>query len=149
MSRWADEFEVEMLTRTPCANSANSANSSDLRAIGTIGTIGTGKSDSNSGLKRVRVQSPPSPSEPDNKPEWDSETRRLVDWFLTTAPAAEPFELCRGVTIRGPERWWRSIEGDIGCGPNGPRARYGAVQGDLQKLFGLFGRDGKSSVFSP
>ncbi len=25
----------------------------------------------------------------------------------------------------------------IGCGPTGPRARYGAVQGDLRKLYDL------------
>ncbi len=68
---------------------------------------------------------------------WDAETQRLVDWFSTTTPPAEPFELCQGVTILDPTRWWRSIEGDIGCGPTGPRARYGAVQGDLRKLYKL------------
>ena len=69
--------------------------------------------------------------------DWDAETSRLIDWFSTTTPPAEPFELCRGVTVLDPVRWWRSIEGDIGCGPNGPRARYGAIQGDLQKLYDL------------
>ena len=68
---------------------------------------------------------------------WDAEARRLIDWFSTTTPPAEPFELCQGVTILDPARWWRSIEGDIGCGPNGPRARYGAVQGDLRRLYAL------------
>ena len=68
---------------------------------------------------------------------WDRETQRLIDWFLTTSPPAEPFELCRGVTVLDPARWWRSIEGDIASGPNGPRARYGAVQGDLRRLHAL------------
>ena len=54
--------------------------------------------------------------------------------------AAEPFELCQGVTILDPARWWRSIEGDIEAGPNGPRARYGAVQGDLRRLYDLIRR---------
>ena len=72
---------------------------------------------------------------------WDTETRRLIDWFSTTTPPAEPFELVPGVVIMDPARWWRSIEGDIASGQDGPRARYGALQGDLRKLFGLFGRD--------
>ena len=66
--------------------------------------------------------------------DWDAETLRLIDWFKTATPPAERFELCSGVTILDPARWWLSIEGDIGCGPDGPRARYGAVQGDLRKL---------------
>ena len=66
--------------------------------------------------------------------DWDTETQRLIAWFRTATPPAEPFELCRGVTILDPARWWRSIEGDIEFGPNGPRARYGAVQRDLRKL---------------
>ena len=68
---------------------------------------------------------------------WDGETSRLIDWFSTTTAPAEPFELCQGVTILDPARWWRSIEGDIEPGPNGPRARYGAVQSDLRKLYDL------------
>ena len=58
----------------------------------------------------------------------------MIDWFSTTAPPANPFKLCRGVAIRDPARWWQSIRSDIDTGPNGPRARYGAVQGDLRKL---------------
>ncbi len=68
---------------------------------------------------------------------WDTETRRLIDWFSTTTPPAEPFELVPGVVIMDPARWWRSIRSDIECGPNGPRARYGAVQGDLRRLYAL------------
>ncbi len=135
MSRWADEFEAEISARTPCANSANSANSPQIRPFGTIGPIGTGKSDEYSELDRVRV---PSPFEPDKRPEWDSETRQLIDWFSATIPQAEPFELCKGVTILDPARWWQSINGDIASGPNGPRARYGAVQGDLRRLYQRF-----------
>ena len=69
---------------------------------------------------------------------WDEDTAELVRWFLTAAPPAEPFELCRGVTILDPARWWRSIRSDIETGPTGPRARYGALQGNLRKLHILF-----------
>ncbi len=71
----------------------------------------------------------------DSEVNWDADTQRLIDWFPITSPPANPFELCRGVTILDPARWWRSIRGDIASGPTGPRARYGAVQGDLRKLF--------------
>ncbi len=137
MSRWADEFETEILSPNPHAKTAKTAKRPILEGFGSFGSFGMGKSDGNSELDRVRVPSAPSASEPDNRPEWDSETRQLIDWFLTTAPAAEPFELCRGVTIRDPAQWWQSIRGDIACGPNGPRARYGAVQGDLRRLHAL------------
>ena len=66
---------------------------------------------------------------------WDAETLRSIDWFRTTTPPDEPFELHRGVIILDPARWWRSIVDDIGCGPMGPRARYGAVQSDLKQLY--------------
>ena len=78
--------------------------------------------------------SDPKPVQDSEGLNWDDETQRLIDWFKTTTPPAEPFELCQGVTILDPVRWWRSIEGDIAAGPSGPRATYGAVQGDLRKL---------------
>ncbi len=65
----------------------------------------------------------------------------MIEMFSTKTPPPKPFELCQGVTILDPARWWRSIEGDIGCGPNGPRARYGAVQGDLGKLYAVMMTD--------
>ena len=69
---------------------------------------------------------------------WDFDTRELIDWFLTATPPAEPFELCQGVTILDPTRWWRAIRGEIECGPAGPRARYGAIQNDLRNLAARF-----------
>ncbi len=142
MSRWGDEFEAEHLFPIPCAISAISAIRSesgvktDLMAPN--GTNGTGKSDKLSQSDHVRVLSPPSTSELDKQPEWDSETCKLIDWFSDTIPQAEPFELCKGVTILDPARWWQSINGDVASGPNGPRARYGAVQGDLRRLYQRF-----------
>ena len=72
------------------------------------------------------------------RPGWDEDTAALARWFLTAVPPAEPFDLCRGVTILDPARWWQSIRADIAAGPTGPRARYGALQGDLRKLNALF-----------
>jgi hypothetical protein len=72
---------------------------------------------------------------------WDGFTREIIDWFLETAPPSEPFELSPGVTIADPSRWWAAIRSDIFAGPHGPRARYGAVQGDLRRLAGLFASD--------
>ena len=70
--------------------------------------------------------------------EWDIDTNELIAWFLTTTPPAEPFELCRGVTILDPARWWQSVRSDIESGPAGPRARYGAVQNELRNLAAQF-----------
>ena len=86
-------------------------------------------------------------SQPDLAVDFDPETHRLIEWFRSTTPPAAPFELCQGVTILDPARWWRSIRGDIECGPTGPRARYKAVQGDLRRLYDLMvgaGRPGEA-----
>ncbi len=65
---------------------------------------------------------------------WDTATLALIRWFLGTHPPSEPFELCRGVTILRPALWWTATRRDIAAGPGGPRARYGALQGDLRRL---------------
>ena len=141
MSRWAQAFEEAMRSADAVDNSANSANSPDSAPIGAIVTIGSGmdrdKNTVEEGSHAVFLSSDASANSDNsaNRSDWDAETNRLIDWFSTTTPPAERFELCSGVTILDPARWWRSIEGDIALGPNGPRARYGAVQGDLRKLF--------------
>ena len=146
MSRWKEEFEAETKTENqtsvPRANSANSANRSDKAPetgpIGAIGTIGSRHEHVNP-FPWLNQKDIPKGEDHGRRigahPEdWDAESLRLIAWFETATPPTEPFALCRGVTILDPARWWRSIEGDIGCGPSGPRARYGAVQGDLKKL---------------
>ncbi len=65
---------------------------------------------------------------------WDAESRRLVEWFLRTSAPTEPFELCKGVTVARPARWWQALSRDIAAGPYGPRTRYGALQNDLRRL---------------
>ena len=69
---------------------------------------------------------------------WDSETANLIAWFLGTPAPASPFELCRGVTILRPARYWRDLKADIARGPERARGLTGALQDDLRKLHGLF-----------
>ncbi len=69
--------------------------------------------------------------------EWDAEMLTLIRWFLGTHPPTEPFELSKGITVLKPAVWWTATRRDIVAGPNGPRARYGALQGDLRKLAAL------------
>ncbi len=66
--------------------------------------------------------------------DWDTETLALIKWFYGTHPPTEPFELSRGVTVIRPALWWTAMRRDIAAGPNGPRARYGALQSDLRQL---------------
>ena len=146
MSRWKEEFEAgakqENQTSVPRADSANSANRSDKAPetgpIGAIGTIGSRHEHVNPfpwlNQKYIPKDEEPNLSAGPGPPVWDAETLRLIAWFKMATPPTGPLKLCRAVTILDAARWWRDIESDIGCGPNGPRARYGAVQGDLKKL---------------
>ena len=70
----------------------------------------------------------------DKRGAWDAETARLIEWFMRTPPPAQPFELCRGVVILKPALCLTALKRDIAEGPNGPRARYGAVLSDLKRL---------------
>ncbi len=56
-----------------------------------------------------------------------------------THPPTEPFELSKGVVVLKPALWWTATRRDIAAGPNGPRARYGSLQQDLQRLVERFG----------
>ncbi len=68
---------------------------------------------------------------------WDAEMLTLIRWFLGTHPPTEPFELSKAVVVAQPKLWWVAIRRDIAAGPNGPRARYGALQQDLRRLAAL------------
>ena len=79
---------------------------------------------------------------------WDAETAALIAWFRAGTPPSEPFVLRRNsmghpfVTVLNPARYWQAVGADIEAGPEGPRARYGALQGDLSRLHQLFGPAG-------
>ncbi len=70
-------------------------------------------------------------------PSWDSETAALVEWFERTPAPAQPFQLSPGVFVARPNHFWEALRRDIAAGPNGPRARYGALQEDLRRLAAL------------
>ena len=72
-------------------------------------------------------------------PAWDTETARLVDWFLGTEPPSEPFALYPHVHVARPEGYWHGMRANLRLGPGGPRARWGALQKDLRRLAELFG----------
>ena len=72
-------------------------------------------------------------------PAWDAETARIVEWFQSAAEPTEPFDLFPYVRIIHPARWWRHLGAEVAAGPRGPRARYGALQKDLNRLAELFG----------
>ena len=63
----------------------------------------------------------------------------IVKWFLNAEPPTAPIKLKQGITISNPQRWWADIAADIAAGPEGPRARYGALQDDLWRLWQMFG----------
>ncbi len=58
-------------------------------------------------------------------------------WFLSlpvdTLPV-EPFALAPGRTIKDPAKFFAVLRRDLQRGPDAPRARYGAIQNDLQRL---------------
>ena len=78
-------------------------------------------------------------SDPEKPFKWDSETRILIDWFLSETAPTEPFQLQPGVYIATPGPWWESIKNDIAAGSKG--ARWRAVPHDMKKLYALFGPD--------
>ena len=63
----------------------------------------------------------------------------VVEWFLASTPPSEPFRLQPGVRITDPVRWWRGLAVDVAAGPGTRRDRYGAVRGDLRRLYTLLG----------
>lgn len=64
--------------------------------------------------------------------DWTPGAVKAIEWFLTTEPPSEPFQLQPGVTIMNPALYWTSLQMDIKQGPGGPRA--GAVIYDIDKL---------------
>ena len=72
-------------------------------------------------------------------PDWDAETTGLIQWFLTSTPPADPFELSRGVSILRPDTYWQYLKADIARGPKRARGYTGALQDDLRRLHRLFG----------
>ena len=85
-------------------------------------------------------------SERKSLPDWPPETARHIEWFRNWRPPVRGFYLRPGVFIRDPARWRDALASDIAEGPDCPRARYGAVHGDLQCIWELFENDPNNEV---
>lgn len=59
----------------------------------------------------------------------------LVQWFLhATDLPKEPFKLNQAITVIDPGKFYESLRTEIELGDRSPRARFGALQNDLQAL---------------
>ncbi len=104
-SRWADWIPAE----TPRIRTDKSAKRVSGAGKGAFGTFGTSlprrledKSDEGANAE-IEVEIPSAGTfAPPPSPAWDPETATLIEWFLTTPPPAEPFELYQGVTVLRP-----------------------------------------------
>lgn len=76
-------------------------------------------------------------SDPGRKKDWTVETRRHLDWFLSAELPTDPYRL-GPVTVDQPQKFYEAIQGEIENGPDGPRARSGALQKDLRRLYEHF-----------
>ena len=69
---------------------------------------------------------------------WSDDIQSIIGWVQLTKPPTSSFRLRRAVTVIEPAHFWHRIRCDMAAGPNGPRARYGALQNDLRCLAALF-----------
>lgn len=80
--------------------------------------------------------------------DWQGEARRHAEW-LCRAPGTgeealpgtmtpDPFTLRTGSRVTDPVRFARRLRADVAQGPDGPRARTGALQQDLRLLYQMF-----------
>ncbi len=67
---------------------------------------------------------------------WDASTAELIDWFQShwERLPTKPFGLKPGVQVVDVALFYRSLNTDISSGPTGPRAKYGGLTDDLEKL---------------
>ncbi len=67
---------------------------------------------------------------------WDASTAELIDWFQTNRDRlpVELFCLWPGAWVVDAALFYRSLDGDIDSGPDGPRGRYGGLAHDLKCL---------------
>jgi hypothetical protein len=79
------------------------------------------------------------------KKEWSKKEKMLIKWFdkrfFEDRLPVEPFDLCQGRTVIGPQNFFDMLKKDIEAGPGSPRAQYGALCEDLKLLFFCLERD--------
>lgn len=74
--------------------------------------------------------------------EWSEETAGHIQWLETWQPPQEFFALCPHRIILDPALFQAQLMGEVAQGVKGPRARYGALQSDLKRLYSCFTGDG-------
>ncbi|MEO8495286.1 MAG: hypothetical protein ABI614_09460 [Planctomycetota bacterium] len=76
-------------------------------------------------------------SNPASAGDWPADVAALADFVLLLSvddlPAA-PFDDGPAATVVDAAKYLRWLQADVRRGPNGPRARYGAIQDDLRRL---------------
>ena len=82
----------------------------------------------------------PSPIPPtrsaDTSATWDADAAELIGWFQANRDRlpVELFCLWPGAWVVDAALFYRSLDGDIATGPDGPRSRYGGLVHDLKCL---------------
>jgi hypothetical protein len=66
--------------------------------------------------------------------EWPAEVKALIDRFIISTVPESPFQLNAHTHVIDADLFYATLRRDIETGPNGPRARYGALQCDLMDL---------------
>ena len=88
----------------------------------------------------------PSPIPPtrlaDSPGTWNADAAELIGWFQSHRDRlpVELFCLWPGAWVVDAELFYRSLDGDIATGPEGPRGRYGGLAHDLKCLRDLRAR---------
>ncbi len=68
--------------------------------------------------------------------EWSARIQAIIDWFRLNKETLPVDQFCLDActTVVNPKIFYAQLEIDITRGPQGPRARYGALQDTLEKL---------------
>jgi hypothetical protein len=77
---------------------------------------------------------------PQQVPSWDPELAQLITWFQSVTLPQEPFELIPGVTVTEPALAYAALRASIAIGPDGARARSGALREELRQLRAVWER---------
>jgi len=81
------------------------------------------------GTRELRKEHPDNPTDT-----WDEPTAVLIRWFMGATLPQESFSVSPWEHVLHPEKYDEFLKREIKAGPKTIRARYGALQGDLQRL---------------
>jgi len=71
---------------------------------------------------------------------WNPRETKLIEWYQINRHVlpSEPYQLSAGVYVSDPTKFYAQLDRGIENGCQGPRARTGALQDDLEKLKNKF-----------